>query len=245
MKQLFSFLSIVLFATLFSCTKNSTYDPNEVSSGSLLVTTNGECKDLIPHGYFEKDSTFTEENYIDVFIQAVTAGQFSISTNTVNGVVFKGSGRIGVEGPNKVRLYGSGKPLENGSFPFRVNYGGRICVANIIFGNGSPNTPAKFILGGAPNNCAGFSINGVYKAGTIIGAGTNSVVCNVFVENIGRYDVRTAVVNGFSFRAQGGFSAPGLQSIILFATGTPTAAGPTNFTISSGTTTCGFPVTVQ
>ncbi len=242
--SLTSLLALIIVCAI-SCTKNDTYDPNELSTGSLSVVTSGACKDFVPHGFFEKDSTFNEENYIDVFIVATTSGQYNISSNTVNGVVFKGAGRIGAEGTNKVRLYGSGKPLQNGTFPFRVSYSGRVCVADIMFGNGSSTANAVFTLGGAPNTCAGFTVSGTYKAAAAIQAGTNTALCEVFVQNIGQYNISTATVNGFSFRGQGSFTAPGLQSIILFATGTPTTAGTSNFSLSTNGTTCGFPVAVQ
>jgi hypothetical protein len=57
------------------------------------------------------------------------------------------------------------------------------------------------------------------------------------------YTITTNTVNGVSFSKSGTFTATGLQSVALTGTGTPSASGPQNFTVTFGTTTCTFSLT--
>jgi len=241
----FFFIALVFIATLFfSCTKDDV-DENALSSGNLTTDSIGGCKQILIHGNYEKDSALTADNYLDVSVNIKTAGTYTIQTNTVNGMSFKGTGRLGYGGGNTVRLYGSGKPLLNGLFPFRVTYGGSLCIANISIGGGG-GANAIFSMGGAPNTCSGFNSSGIYQAGQIILAGVNYVVANVNVTSIGTYQIRTTPVNGVTFSTGATlntFTSLGVQSVILFASGTPIASGNFNYILNSPNTNCRFTIT--
>ena len=101
-------------------------------------------------------------------------------------------------------------------------------------------------MGGAPNTCSGFNSSGIYQAGQIILAGVNYVVANVNVTSIGTYQIRTTPVNGVTFSTGATlntFTSLGVQSVILFASGTPIASGNFNYILNSPNTNCRFTIT--
>jgi hypothetical protein len=238
-----SYLIVSVLATLFlfSCKKNDEADPNAISSGNMITDSIGGCKNLLVHGTYTKDTALNADNYLDVSVNVRTAGTYTIETNTVNGMVFKGTGRLGYGGANTVRLYGSGKPLANTLSPMKVKYGTSLCTANISVGTGSAGT-AIYSMGGAPNSCTGFNLTGTWQAGQIIQAGVNNVVMNVNVTAVGIYQIDIAAVNGVSFTGSGIFNTLGVQSITLEARGTPINSGMFNYTVNSGTTNCTFSI---
>jgi hypothetical protein len=238
-----SYFIVVIITSLFlfSCTKNDGDDPNALSAGNMIADSIGECKNVLVHGTYEKDSALTADNYLDVLVNVRNTGTYTIETNTVNGITFKGTGRLGYPGSNVVRLYGSGTPTSNAISPMKVKYGSSLCTANISVGTGATGT-AIYSMGGAPNSCTGFTITGSWKAGQIIQAGVNTVVMNVNVTAIGLYSITIPAVNGVSFVGSGVFNNLGVQSILLNASGTPVNSGAFNYTVSSTTTNCTFSI---
>jgi hypothetical protein len=245
MKKIFFIASVLCTTLLFNCTKNDDVDENALSSGNLVTDSLGGCKQIVIHGTYQKDTALTADNYLDVSVNVKTAGTYTIETNTVNGMSFKGTGRLGYGGGNTVRLYGSGKPLLEGLFPFKVTYGGSLCIANISIGNGGGGT-AIYSMGGAPNSCSGFNISGNWAAGQIIQVGVNYAVMNVNVTAIGLYQIDLPVVNGVIFSTgltPKRFNTLGVQSVILYANGTPLASGSFNYRVNSTSTNCTFTIT--
>lgn len=112
----------------------------------------------------------------------------------------------------------------------------------IIGGGGSSGGTAQYSFSGGTAACTGATLSGTFTAGTAATAG-NRVVLNVVVDSIGTYSISTGTVNGVFFSGSGTFTATGAQTIVLTASGTPTAAGTFNFTV--GSAGCTFSVTVQ
>jgi hypothetical protein len=245
MKKFLFFASLLGTIFLFSCTKNDDVDADALSSGNLITDSIGGCKQILTHGTYQKDTALTTDNYLDVSVNVKTAGTYTIQTNTVNGMTFKGTGRLGYGGANVVRLYGTGTPLLNGLFPFKVTYGGSLCTANISIGSGGGGT-AIYSMGGAPNTCSGFNASGTWVAGQIIQAGVNYVVMNVNVTAVGQYQIDLPAVNGVAFSTgttPKTFATLGVQSVLLFASGTPIASGSFNYKVVSPSTNCTFTIT--
>jgi hypothetical protein len=102
------------------------------------------------------------------------------------------------------------------------------------------NGSAVFTFAGAPNACAAPVINGNYKVGTAMAA-SNTIVLSVNVTVAGTYTISTGQVNGVTFSVTSSFSTTGPQIVQLLGSGTPTSAGPFNYT--PGTSGCAFSIT--
>ena len=62
------------------------------SSGSLQSGTTGDCLGSVVGGVYKADTTLADSNYVDVKVDVTTAGDYTISTDTINGFYFSGAG---------------------------------------------------------------------------------------------------------------------------------------------------------
>jgi hypothetical protein len=102
---------------------------------------------------------------------------------------------------------------------------------------------AKGSLQSAAGDCLPKTVYGTYKPGVALND-TNALEVSVNVGTTGAYTITTDTVNGYSFKANGNFTATGGAIVKLKAYGTPTVAGTDNFTVRFDTTICVVQVTV-
>lgn len=91
-------------------------------------------------------------------------------------------------------------------------------------------------------NCAPVTANGIYKVDSLLNA-SHFIDVQVNVSVPGSFDIKSDTVNGISFRKAGSVVF-GANTIRLYASGKPVAAGTSTFTITYGTSTCNFSITV-
>ena len=243
-KSLFWLLLLTLFLIVLS--KRNTAIEKGVcnpSSGSLQSGTTGDCLGSMVGGIYKADTVLTDSNYVDVKVDVTTAGDYTISTDTINGFYFSASGSFTATGENTVRLQGNGKPQTVGTNIFTVTYDSTVCTFSVTTLVGGSGGTAVYSLQGAPNNCNPGSTQGAYTAG-VPTSSSNTATVNVDVTTVGTYSIVTTAVNGVTFIASGTFSATGAQAIVLNASGTPTAEGSFTIPVTVGSTTCSFPLTV-
>jgi len=235
--------AFLLAAGIFfvSCQKELNFDLNGISKGTLKADSATNCLPSTVNGVYKADSTLGAENYIDVQVDVDLTGAYIISSDTVNGYVFKGTGNFGNTGLNTVRLYGSGKPLLQGVNTFIVRYDSSFCLidVNVIAGNAPPD--AVYTFGGAGGTCTGSSSSGTYMA-SLPTTATNTVTVSVTVTSPGAYSISTTALNGVSFSGTGTFTTASTTAT-LTATGTPLAAGTFNYPVTGSGSTCSFSVT--
>jgi hypothetical protein len=96
----------------------------------------------------------------------------------------------------------------------------------------------------AGGDCSPVNVNGIFKQDTVLALDVNYVDVQVNVTTPGTFDIKSDTVNGYYF-SKTGTVAFGNNTIRLFASGKPVAADVTNtFTITYGTSTCSFDITV-
>ena len=245
MKTLFRISSLLVFTSVLfmACQKEASFEQGNstASVGFLAVDGTGNCLGAVVSGNYYKDTAIKASNYVDVSVQVDSAGTYTIASDTVNGYYFKATGTFTATGIQVVRLIGGGKPLAAGTNIFTVTYDGTVCEFSVTVTASAPppGGSSAFTI-----TCTGATPAGTYVAGTPLTA-ANSITLNVNVTAIGSWSVTTApAVNGITFSGTGTFTATGAQTIVLTASGTPTAAGPFTFTVTGGTGTCTFPLTV-
>ncbi len=91
-------------------------------------------------------------------------------------------------------------------------------------------------------NCTPVTANGIFKVDSLLNASHFADV-QVNVSVPGTFEIKSDTVNGYSFRKVGSM-AFGLNTIRLYASGKPIAAGTNTFTIKYGSSTCTFSITV-
>ncbi len=92
-------------------------------------------------------------------------------------------------------------------------------------------------------DCLPATLYGIYRKDSVLTT-DNYIDVQVSTIIMGTFDARTDTVNGFSFSKTGNVGT-GLNTIRLYASGTPLGAGTYTFTITYGSSHCKFPVIVQ
>lgn len=207
------------------------------SSTGVLGDSSGNCQPVIFMGTYAQGIPTTSSNAVEVSVTVTVPGPYTISTNTVNGVSFLGSGTFAITGPQNVLLYASGTPASSGNNVFTLQYGNSQCGFTLnVLGT------AIGTLGSTAGSCTPFTLNGTYQQGILFNAG-NTVQFQVNVTTPGAYHISTDSVNGVKFTGSGIFTTTGLNNVTLTGTGTPINMGLQNYSVTFGTSTCGFPIT--
>ena len=233
------FLLVGVSFFISSCQKELSYEAG-LGKGTLKKDATGECLPFNVNGSYKTDSLLKPTiNYVDIQVSVSEPGSYSIKTDSINGYTFYAAGVFTVQGLNTVRLVGSGKPLAAGSDMFTVKFDTSVCQFNVtVTGAGGGGGGSNMFTFECPANPTFF---GNYQAGTSTAG--DSVKINVTSSSGGSYSITTTTSNGVTFAGSGVLPASSnLQSVTLFATGTPTAGGNFTYTLtsSSTTSTCTF-----
>lgn len=230
--------------TVTNLTSTCSYIINvQATSGPATFTLDGApngCTAFALAGTYAATVAATASNTVTLNVTVQTAGTYSVTTNTANGITFSGSGTLAV-GPQQIILKASGTPTAAGSFTYQPNITST-CDFAVVFA--AAPAPAVYTLSGAPGACAPITVNGTYNAGTALNAVTNTAVVQVNVTSPGTYTLSSNTVNGMTFSASGLFTTTGLQNVTLAGSGTPTSAATSTLTPQVGTSSCTFTITV-
>jgi hypothetical protein len=248
--RLFSFPSYLIAAFAFllflaACKKEESFEVGVPARGSLRSDVTGDCLPKTAAGAYIAGSALADSNYLEIEVDVTTAGAYTIRTDTVNGYSFSTTGNFTTTGITKVRLIGNGTPLAAGDNLIPVYFDTTFCLVPVtVLPAGSGSGPAVFSLNrGDADACMDATVSGNYVQNQAL-TGSNSVAIKVNVTTPGTYTVTTNSANEFSFSGSGTLAAPGEQTIVLTATGTPVTEGATAFTVTAGSSTCTFTVTV-
>lgn len=196
----------------------------------------GSCTTPVVNGVYAKDVPLTAANTVVLNVDVTVAGTYNVTTTATNGMTFAGSGPLAA-GPQTITLIGTGTPTTIGATTIPLTVLSSTCSFTITV-----IAPVTGTLGGGPGACTPSTVNGAY-AQTVALSAANTVDVEITTTVIGPYIVTTNTVAGFSFSGSG-TSNGATQTITLAGTGTPTASGPQNFTVTFGTSSCTFTVNV-
>ena len=246
MRRNLSFALVLLLIGIFSCKKEESLENSKTgtSSGSLQADATNECLPKTVQGVYVAGVSLGSTNFIEVDIDVDLIGSYFITTDTINGYYFSGSGNFSATGINTVKLSGKGKPLAQGGDFFTVDFDSTSCNVAVTVLPATAGAPAVFTLQTSGTNCMDASVSGDYTKGVVLNS-TSKVTVKVNVTTIGSYSISTTATNGMTFSASGAFSTTGVQTVTLTGSGTPVNSGAISIPLTVGSTTCSFPVTVN
>ena len=93
-------------------------------------------------------------------------------------------------------------------------------------------------------NCMPITIEGTYLVNAGLG-NINYMDVHVIVNTVGKYNIYTDTLNGFSFSGNGTLGYKGDNRVRLYGHGKPTSSGTSIFTVTFGTSICTTDVTGQ
>ncbi|MEO5948641.1 MAG: hypothetical protein ABIP79_17635 [Chitinophagaceae bacterium] len=100
------------------------------------------CTPATISGIYINGNSLTAENKVQVTVDITAAGTYNITTNTVAGFSFAGSGTLGVGNNQTIDLAGTGTPSASGPQVFTVTFGASSCTftVNVIPSDYFPRT---------------------------------------------------------------------------------------------------------
>jgi hypothetical protein len=231
---------ICLFIT-FACQKGIHWDIE--SEGLLVKDSNNNCLPVEINGNYIQDSATNGNNYMAVDVNVTSVGSYSIYTDSINGYQFKASGNFNSTGTFHVKLACSGKPVTADTDYFAIHYNASICQATIIVKtNATPS--AIFSLQGSPGKCLNDTVIATYTKGVVLDTSDKAII-SVNVISPGRYDIVTNNVNGYAFKADGIFTATGVQTISIYPEGIPADTGINVFSVKGDSLSCNLKVKIK
>jgi hypothetical protein len=231
-------LCSVLLSALFFTSCQKEYSTESTPGTTSTFSYDGEpnnCVAPVIQGAYLTGTPLDSTNIAIIAVDVTKLGSYSITTNTINGIKFSGSGIFTATGSQDIVLTGSGTPVAQGPYGFKTAATGCTFTIDIV----SAGPAAVYTYTGAPGNCTGPAISGTYTSGINLGP-TNTVDLKVNVTTAGSYTVTTNAANGVSFSGSGTL-ATGVQTIRLTGQGKPAAAGPFTFTPTNNG--CAFSIT--
>jgi hypothetical protein len=224
--------------------------PQVAIASFTLAGAPNACQNIEVDGNYLYGNTLTSANFVVVNVNVTAIGAYTISTDTIDGIYFSGSGTFTKTGAQTVNLIGTGTPQSPNNLTFTPKADSSNCTFNVSIL--TPQPAATYVLQsgfGNPNPCL-YSVTGAYFSSTPL-TRTNNVSILVYVTVVGNFSISTNTVNGMSFSYTGTFITLGAQNVILYGNGTPTAAGTFGFIpqiiglAPLGGASCAFNVTVR
>ena len=245
-------LGFMLLVGMSACQKELSIEGLNVgggsTSGTAIFTLTGQpgaCTGAVVGGTYTAGTAATPANVVTLMVDVLQLGTYVVNTNNGNGVIFSGSGTFTSLGSQPIQLFANGTPTASGSFIYQA--GASSCSFNVTVGGGggSSSGTAVYVFNGNPNACTAPVISGTYQAGTALAPATNTVVIKANVTTAGTYSITTPTSNGMTLTATGTFAAVGPNQDVTFrASGTPVAAGNTNFATGVAAVTCTITIPV-
>ena len=121
---------LVLLLFLTACQKEVSQEAGTPSMGSLQDD-QGECMPKNLGGNFIVNKVLNDSNFIEVSVDVLVPGSYTIFTDTLNGYSFRGQGSFANIGTATVKLQGNGKPLAAGTDNFTVFYDSTFCTISV------------------------------------------------------------------------------------------------------------------
>lgn len=131
-----------------------TPDPN-ADADFELASSGSTCSNANVEGLYWVNTDLDGSNQVTLDVDVTSAGNWTLSTNTTNGITFSGSGTFAFPGLQSITLQASGKPLAGGTTTFPISSGGSNCSFSVAVDD-LPVAPCN-----PTNNSVAFSTAGI------------------------------------------------------------------------------------
>lgn len=122
-------LLITIITLLFSGCSSSSPDPATVAY--TFVSNGLSCASAQVNGTYIAGTTLTASNTIALHVNVTVVGDYSISTNVVNGISFSKTGTFTATGDQVITLNGAGTPAAAGIRTYTFTGGGNTCSVDL------------------------------------------------------------------------------------------------------------------
>lgn len=105
------------------CSKEySAVDDGETSPDAVVrvAVSETDCSAINLKGHYLNTISLTNEELITVDVEVIKTGKWSLTTDTLNGFYFSGSGYFNTTGMQQIVLNGTGTPIQPGNYRFSI-----------------------------------------------------------------------------------------------------------------------------
>lgn len=106
--------------------------PVTAPSAFSLSGAPGNCTTAIVAGTYQNGTALTTGNTVTIEVNVTSIGGYTVSSNTVNGMTFTGSGTFTALGTQNIVLTGTGTPTAAGTFTFNPQVGTSGCTFDVV-----------------------------------------------------------------------------------------------------------------
>lgn len=103
------------------------FDPTGGTSEGVLSGAPGACAGIVVGGLYGQNLPLDTSNKIVVEINFSQVGTYAITTDTINGIYFTGTGSVSGTGVTPITLMGNGTPMNPGQFTLQVRFKTSAC----------------------------------------------------------------------------------------------------------------------
>ena len=174
-----------------TCTFSITVQPSGGGNPAVytLNVNAGACSGATYAGTYTAGTPLTGTNAVLLNVTVITPGTYTITTNTVNGMTFSGTGTFIIAGSQPVVLIGSGTPTVSGAFNFTATAGISTCTFSITVNGTVLNS--EYILYTPYSNFSQRLVGGTAADTLYIKVGPNTITINSL-----NYLIYQGVTNG-------------------------------------------------
>lgn len=141
-----TFTGIASGGGTISCTYSLTVGGGGTGAAVFTFNTSGaNCSVTGSTGTYTQGVATTPANTVTLSLNVTTAGTYSITSTTANGITFSGSGTVAT-GTQNVVLTASGTPTNSGSISYSVTQGSSTCSFSINCGAGTTPTSTDYLI---------------------------------------------------------------------------------------------------
>ncbi|MBL7710766.1 MAG: DNA/RNA non-specific endonuclease [Chitinophagaceae bacterium] len=149
MKFRLSLFAIVVLV-LAGCKKDPPAPPAPAVASFTI-----NCAAVTVQGTYTGGLTLNNTNTITVPVNVTQVGTYSVSTATINGITFSGSGSFSTTGKQSITLQGTGIPVNNSTYFYLISAGAATCSFPVsIITAPSGNFDNDHMLFGNPSRAA-------------------------------------------------------------------------------------------
>ena len=164
-------------------------------SVGLLGNSSGNCEPALISGTYSQGVAVSTGNTVQLQVTVASIGNYTITTNSVNGIAFSNSGTFTNTGVQTVTLFASGVPAFSGDQTFTAKYGNSQCDFTVTFLPGASASNDYYPLT-VNNNWTYGKVNGSVSDSFSVKVISNAKVINgVTYSDLARYDVPPATAN--------------------------------------------------
>lgn len=111
--------------------------PTAIASAGTLGTSTDSCTGAIVSGTYRKAVAVTGTNTVTITANVTTTGTYTIYSDTLKGIYFRGTGTFATTGAQSVVIPAVGTPTDSGTVRFRIRYGTSSCTFGVRIDTGS------------------------------------------------------------------------------------------------------------